>query len=225
MADKQIDYEKALDYWESTPATIDGVLGGFGNTVVPKVDIVGSQAFIRRLGTLSPNTFPNLPNQAALDVGAGIGRVAQNLLVKYAENVDLLEPASVLIGQAKIDLKSNPRIRNFYQAGMQEFEFENKYALVWCQWCLGQLPDDTLVEFLRNCARNLVPGGLIIAKENNSTTEDLYDDTDSAVTRTDASFRQVFERAGLRLLLTSVQKGMPRELFPVRMYALAPISS
>lgn len=222
MADQQINYDQALDYWQSTPATVDGVLGGFGNTVVPKVDIVGSQAFLRRLGTLSPNTFPNLNNQAGLDVGAGIGRITRNLLVKYCEKVDLLEPAAQFVAQARLDLADLPQVREYYENGMQNFVFEHKYAIIWCQWCLGQLPDDTLVDFLKNCAENLVPGGVIIAKENNSTTQDMYDETDSAVTRTDASFRAVFERAGLRLLLTSIQKGMPRELFPVRMYALAP---
>lgn len=222
MADQQVDYEKALDYWQSTPATVDGVLGGFGNTVVPKVDIVGSQAFLRRLSTLSPNTFPNLSEQIGLDVGAGIGRITRNLLAKYCSQVDLLEPAAQFVAQARLELADLPQTIGFYEKGMQDFVFERQYAIVWCQWCLGQLPDEVLVDFLKKCAENLVPGGIIVAKENNSTTEDLYDDTDSAVTRTDASFRAIFENAGLRLLLTSVQKGMPRELFPVRMYALAP---
>lgn len=43
------------------------------------------------------------------------------------------------------------------------------------------------------------------------------------VARTDDSFRAIFEEAGLRLIMNSLQRGMPKELFPVRMYALKPL--
>jgi protein N-terminal methyltransferase len=50
----------------------------------------------------------------------------------------------------------------------------------------------------------------------------VYDETDSSVTRSDEKFRKLFDEAGLRLLSTEVQKGMPSELFPVRAYSLQP---
>jgi len=49
-------YSQAFDYWEAEqncPATVDGVLGGFGH-VSPK-DIAGSQAFVARLRVALPN--------------------------------------------------------------------------------------------------------------------------------------------------------------------------
>ncbi|KNC22409.1 hypothetical protein FF38_04537 [Lucilia cuprina] len=80
-----------------------------------------------------------------------------------------------------------------------------------------------LLDFLSTCKQHLQQGGIIIVKENNSSlTEDIFDETDSSVTRTHQKFKDLFAQAGLRLLLTSVQKGLPRELYPVRLYALAP---
>jgi hypothetical protein len=60
------------------------------------------------------------------------------------------------------------------------------YDLIWIQWCAGHLTDEQLVGFLRRCKEALNPelDGLIVLKENNSTTDgDEYDDVDSSVTR------------------------------------------
>ena len=51
------------------------------------------------------------------------------------------------------------------------------------------------------------------------------DRTDSSITRTDRHFRQIFADAGLYLVLDAEQPGMPREIFPVHMFALRPISA
>ena len=66
-------------------------------------------------------------------------------------------------------------------------------------------------------------GAWIVVKENMSTDPkgwDIFDEKDSSVTRTDAKFRILFKEAGLRILATEVQKGFPKDLYPVRMYAL-----
>jgi protein N-terminal methyltransferase len=47
--DSHINYSNAISYWESVPTTVDGVLGGFGNSVVPELDIIGSNSFVKRL--------------------------------------------------------------------------------------------------------------------------------------------------------------------------------
>lgn len=63
----------------------------------------------------------------------------------------------------------------------------SKFISVYCnsQWCLGHLPDKALVSYLRRCITGLKsPGGIIIVKENLSTTGcDEYDKDDSSVTR------------------------------------------
>jgi len=42
------------------------------------------------------------------------------------------------------------------------------------------------------------------------------------VGRTDEKFRELFEKAGLKIKKTEIQNGLPTELYPVRMYALQP---
>lgn len=228
-ADEAINYTDAVQYWSSVSTDEDGVLGGFGlQTAVPKVDVQGSLAFVDRLGSLSANTFPNGPfdngPKVVLDLGAGIGRVSRDVISKFSDAVDILEPAEPLIQKAR-DIQSVVKVNNFFQCGIQDFQFpaEYKYWAIWCQWCLGQVPDQILVDFLAECKNHLQQGGIIIVKENNSSlSEDIFDETDSSVTRTHDKFKDLFAKAGYRLLLTSLQKGMPRELYPVRLYALAP---
>ena len=64
-----------------------------------------------------------------------------------------------------------------------------------------------------------------MVKENLSTdihNRDIYDDEDSSVTRSDEKFRKLFKDAKLALVATELQRGMPKELYPVRIYALKP---
>lgn len=69
-ADDSINYNDAISYWSSVPATVDGVLGGYGeSTPVPKADVSGSMGFIRRLGP-STQIAPGKVKYG-LDVGAG----------------------------------------------------------------------------------------------------------------------------------------------------------
>ena len=114
------------------------------------------------------------------------------------------------------------------QKGLEDWEpSEAAYDLIWNQWCLGHLTDARLRDYLRRAGRGLVEGGWVVVKENLSTDlngEDLFDETDSSVTRGDAKWRTLFEDAGLRIVATELQKGFPKDLYPVRMYALQPES-
>ncbi|GJN75016.1 hypothetical protein PLICBS_009112 [Purpureocillium lilacinum] len=81
---------------------------------------------------------------------------------------------------------------------------------------------------LKLCKTVLKPGsGIIVIKENLSTTDvDVFDDEDSSLVSPDATFRRIFEEAGLSLVRTDLQRGLPEvppvTLLPVRMYALKP---
>ena len=217
--DSQIDYEDAIDYWTGIPATVDGVLGGYGEgTVVPAMDVLGSNHFLRKLKSRK---------KIGADIGAGIGRVTKNMLSKHCDVVDLLEPVKPFVEQMNIELhelKEEGKIGKIYDMGMQDWQpEEGKYWLIWCQWCVGHLPDDELVKFLQRCKKALQPNGTIVVKENNTPTgNDDFDPEDSSVTRSDTKFKEIFERCGLKLIATDRQKGLPRELYPVRMYALKP---
>lgn len=230
-ADARIDYDAAIDYWLSVPALVNGVLGGFGEqTAVPKADIVGSLTFLRKLATRM--ACPDGYEKLTIDMGAGIGRITRDLLWKVSDRCDLLEPVEPFVRQMGPELaavQQRGKLGDIYDIGMQEWlcprEKVGRYWLVWCQWCVGQLPDDELVDFWVRCKDALIPngGGTLIVKENIAPEDDIFDDTDSLVTRTDAKFRQLFVRAGYKLIASDVQKGMPKELYPVRMYCLKPM--
>lgn len=224
----QINYDDAIRYWLSVPASVGGVLGGFGEqTLVPTADIVGLGTFLRKLLTrmVCPEGFQKL----TIDMGAGIGRITRDLLWKVSDTVDLLEPVQQFVDQMDRELvavKNRGKLGDIYPIGMQEWspapEKVGRYWLVWCQWCAGQLPDDALVEFFVRCKDALIANGVgtLIVKENIAPVEDIFDETDSSVTRTDAKFRELFIRAGYKLIASDIQKGLPKELFPVRMYCL-----
>lgn len=42
------------------------------------------------------------------------------------------------------------------------------------------------------------------------------------MSRLDEKFREIFKKSGLEMKRTAMQKGMPKNLYPVRMYALQP---
>lgn len=44
-------YEDSEKYWDKIPATVDGVLGGFG--YISHIDILGSKKFLKKLFNVS----------------------------------------------------------------------------------------------------------------------------------------------------------------------------
>lgn len=228
IADSKIVYDDAIDYWSSVPASVNGVLGGYGEqTSVPKADIVGSLTFIRKLMSRMPVVEGG--KKLTIDMGAGIGRITRDFLWKISDECDLLEPVVPFLERMEVelqDVKNRGKLGDIFPVGMQDWQVpehkQGKYWLVWCQWCVGQLPDEELVNFWIKCRENLMENGTMIVKENIASVEDIFDETDSSVTRTDAKFRDLFIRAGFKLIASDVQKGLPKELFPVRMYCLKP---
>lgn len=118
-------------------------------------------------------------------------------------------------------------IENIYVTGLESWLPTEKYDLIWNQWCVGHLTDSQLMAYLQRAAEALTPNGIMVLKENISTDpngEDIYDELDSSVTRTDQTFRRIFKEAGLNLIKAEEQLGFPRHLalLPVRSYALRP---
>lgn len=222
--DAKIDYNAAVEYWTKTPATVNGVLGGFGEqTSVPKTDIVGSLTFLRKLRSRFGNE-PDKPSYS-IEMGAGIGRVTRDLLHKVCSKVDLLEPVKPYVDQMQTELKplfEKDVVGDIYHMGMQDWKAEEgRYSLIWCQWCVGHLTDEDMIAWLDQCKIGLQKNGMLVVKENNAP-EDTFDPEDSSKTRSDKSFRDIFTKAGWVLMASDLQKGMPRELYPIRMYALRP---
>ena len=90
-----------------------------------------------------------------------------------------------------------------------------------CQWVLGHLTDDHLVDFFKRCIKGLKPNGVLVVKENlTSGNEVEKDDEDSSVTRPEELVKSIFSRAGLKILLELKQQKMPKGLYPVKMFVL-----
>jgi protein N-terminal methyltransferase len=231
-SDSQINHAAALEYWSSIPATVNGVLGGYPQ--VSRADLAGNRTFLAKLRRRGKGSNAPISKKVgrAVDCGAGIGRVTKGFLVDVAEVVDVVEPVAKLAGVVSEGeefqaLREQGSIGDVYVQGLQEWTPKSgtKYDLVWVQWCCGQVTDAQFVEFLGRMQPFVNDGGWIVVKENMSTdTEgnDIFDETDSSVTRADAKFRSLFGQAHLEIVATEVQKGLPKELYPVRSYALQP---
>ncbi|CAN9431112.1 unnamed protein product [Alternaria alternata] len=226
--DASIDVTHSLEYWNSVSPDVNGMLGGFPQT--SRIDLQGSSNFLTKLR----------------HCGAGIGRITKGLLLGVSNKVDIVEPVkkftdelvqSLGNGEYAGDGESKDRkgqVGEVINLGLQDWIPEpGAYDVIWNQWCVGHLTDAQLVVYLRRCSEGLKKAAQgdatskswVVVKENMSTDihhKDIYDDEDSSVTRSDKKFRALFQEAGLKIVATEQQRGMPRELFPVRMYALRP---
>lgn len=221
-------YSKGIAYWQGVDASVDGVLGGYGN--VNDADVKGSEAFLQPL--LAERFGGGNPHIVALDCGSGIGRVTKNLLIRHFNEVDLVEPVLHFLDTARRNLapenmvQGSHKAANFYCVPLQDFSPEcERYDVIWVQWCIGQLPDDDFVAFFKKAKAGLKPNGFFVLKENIAKSGFVLDKEDQSITRSDSYFRQLFQRCGLKIFKTKDQKGFPRELFAVKMYALVPIST
>jgi protein N-terminal methyltransferase len=98
--------------------------------------------------------------------------------------VDIVEP----IAKFSENLKGKAGIGEIFNVGLEDWSpqesEELKYDLIWNQWCLGHLTDSQLTTYLVKCQKVLKTDGLIIVKENMSTSGgDVFDEVDSSVTR------------------------------------------
>jgi len=225
QATKQKDeipwYHNADEYWKAVDATMDGVMGGFAHISSP--DVKGSAEFIEEF--IAGKHGVKLGTTLALDCGAGIGRITKELLLKYFTSVDLLDQNPKFLEKAKENLKEfndAGRTPNYFCCSMHEFVFPEatKYDVIWLQWVSSHLTDEHFLDFLKRCQGALSKSGIVVVKENNSPNGFIVDKEDSSITRSDAHFQTLFREAGLELLKVKLQPKFPKELFPVRMYAL-----
>ena len=161
-------------------------------------------------------------NERALDCGAGIGRISKHLLTKHFTKVDLVEQNRIFLEKAKDYLKDSEQAGTLYCCGLQNFVPEQShYDIIWCQWVLGHLTDEHLVEFFQRCLKGLKPNGFVIVKENvTSSGETEMDEEDSSVTRPLSLLKDIFSKADMEILKEFDQKKMPQGLYPVKMFAL-----
>ncbi len=86
------------------------MLGGY--EAIHEVESDTSRAMINSFKHMMPGM------NYALDCGAGIGRITKEVLKPMFDVVDLVEPSSVQLDEARNYV---PEARNFYLKGLQEF--------------------------------------------------------------------------------------------------------
>ncbi|XP_042868161.1 N-terminal Xaa-Pro-Lys N-methyltransferase 1-like [Penaeus japonicus] len=211
-------YSDAAAYWDTIPATVNGMLGGLGH--ISASDISGSDAYLKSIFKMK-----NPPGHGrAVDCGAGIGRITKHLLQKHFGKVDLVEQCQNFIDKARESFKGSKKVTEFYCVGLQNFNPEpNTYDVIWCQWVLGHLTDTDLEDFFRRMAQGLKPNGVIVVKENVASSGEVeFDEVDSSVTRPESEILDIVERAELKVLKNTKQPNFPKGLYEVKMFCFKP---
>lgn len=216
--DEENMYKSAKTFWEGVPPTVSGMLDGF--TQINSVDLAASYKFVQQFftghGALSE------PHRA-VDCGSGIGRVTKAVLLRVFQQVDMVDVNSLFLEEAPRYLGSQAdRVDHYICSSLHEFVAERgRYDAVWCQWVLGHLTDDDLVQFFRRCKDGLTDNGLIFIKENmGSSPVSEFDEKDSAWTRPRHVWLELINKAGLTVVKEEKQKSFPRDLYDVHMFAL-----
>lgn len=203
------------------------MLGGYPQ--LSRIDLRGSANFLAKLHRQYAPHDTQKTLGRGVDCGAGIGRVTVGFLSKVCDVVDVVEPVEKFAVEVKsAKMAGNGLLGETYITGLEEWNPEKQYDLIWNQWCLGHLTDKQLAAHLKRCSNTLTSEGWIVVKENMSTSKDeadVFDMQDSSVTRTDKKFRKLFEETGLLVVKTELQPGFPKEIYPVRFYALRPRNS
>ncbi|PGH16519.1 hypothetical protein AJ79_01624 [Helicocarpus griseus UAMH5409] len=230
--DSQINPTTSLAYWNNCPATASGMLAMLGSYPwCTRIDLQGSKTFLAKVRRFFPSCPATGKLSRGVDCGAGVGRVSEGFLSQVCEAVDVVEPVQKFtdVLREAVRERGNGWLGSVYNVGLEEWMPQQKYDLIWVQWCVGHLTDGQLVRLFERCRGWLGDGGFVIVKENLSTDpegRDMFDEVDSSVTRTDGKFRKIFEEAGMKVVLAQGQMGFPKtvRLLPVRMYALRPMS-
>ena len=141
-------YEDALNHWAEEAqchGPTDAVVMG-GNHHLHSVDCKDSIHFLQQ-ALRSMSSQRSLDSHlVALDCGAGVGRVAASALLPLVHEVDLVEPVTPLLDEAKRrllppslasdDAASHARegriASRFYYEGLQDFAPEpDRYDIIW----------------------------------------------------------------------------------------------
>ena len=164
-------------------------LGGFSS--ISDVDLRSSHSFLAQF-FIPRSDFKKLPeakaneikaNQLrALDCGAGIGRITKNVLLKFFEKVDLLDNCQKFLLEARNYIgpeEYDQRISTICLP-LQKFQPTDgaQFDLIWVQWVIGHLDtDQQFIDFMTKCKSVLKPHGLLIIKDNHTSSDDNDLDT------------------------------------------------
>lgn len=98
------------------------------------------------------------------------------------DQVDIVEPCAKFTE----NIRSHEGVRKIYNVGLEEWQPDTgaRYDLIWAQWCLCQITDDQIVQYLKICKNVLKEEGVMVIKENLSEgEEDEFHEVDHTVMR------------------------------------------
>ncbi|KAL4894656.1 alpha-N-methyltransferase NTM1 [Aspergillus ambiguus] len=227
--DDNINPAASIKYWNTVSATSNGMLAALGHYPwYSRIDLRGSKLFLAKSRRLVPGCTTGGKLALGVDCGAGVGRVTEGFLCHVCDTVDTVEPVEKFTRVMKeSSLKASGVIGEVYTVGLENWYPDKLYDLIWTQFCVGHLKDIQLIDYVKRCCAALSETGILVFKENISTDpngNDMYDEEDSSVTRTDEKFRSIFKEAEMNVIASELQLGFPKtfKLLPVRFYALRP---
>lgn len=148
--------------------------------------------------------------------------------MSFFDAVDLVEQDESFASKAEATLRPTGKLGEVFNVGLQQFKPTKMYDVIWVQWVLGHLRDESghLLEFFQMCSECLNKNGILVVKENFSNKDIVILDTqDSSVTRPLSAVKKVFKLANLRIIKEQKQTNFPKFLYPVHMIALKPNKS
>jgi protein N-terminal methyltransferase len=132
-------YLKGASYWENISSDDNGMLGGLTELKAP--DEADSKELLKLL-----QTEHHVGKEKVCDCGGGIGRVSQNVLAHYFDQLTLVEQCPAFV---KTAVETIPKLEGINQ-GFQDWEpAEAHYDVIWCQWCVGHLRDTHFIDFVQ----------------------------------------------------------------------------
>jgi len=210
-------YQKGKKFYDGITPDVNGMLGGFGH--ISSSDIQGSQKFLKPFLTAKKNP---VGHHRALDCGAGIGRVTKHLLLHYFDMVDMVEQSKAFLDESMNYIEeTGEKIERRILAALQDFTPEQyHYDVIWCQWVLSHLKDDDVTQFLRRSKVSLVNNGMVIIKDNVTSSGCVeIDEEDSTLSRPLALWQKLITDSGLRIVKQQQQQRFPKEIYEVWMFA------
>jgi protein N-terminal methyltransferase len=209
-------YKKCKEFWSQSESTLNGVLNG--NENVHFSDVKTSSELLQGLIKTK-----KLKPGCVIDCGAGIGRVTSAVLVNYFNECDLVEQDEKFISHCRKELSNFSQVKEIYQSSLQDFIFTKKYDAIWIQWCLENLDDRDLSEFIIKCKSSLNENGLVIVKENIVSKGIQFSSQDYSKVRSDLKFKELFEQTGLKIIKHFHHPNWPKDLLKVSIYVLTNI--
>ena len=210
-------YEKSEKYWEKQDKSDNGMVGG--HTEICKADIEQSCELIAKY----QQKF-KLGRTKCADCGCGIGRVTDECLSKFFSECDLVDPVQSFIDEAVKKVGGKMKTRSFV-TGVQNWEPDTKYDLIWCQWSIMYLTDVDAVAFLKRCKQALNENGIICIKDNIASANKKekksnaqFFKEDNGICRTFSHYKILFAMADLELIECEKQKDYPEELLPLYLF-------